>query len=419
MNELTEVFAQDIIQHQLEQALGLPTYRKIMDNVNPSNEDFRKMFDGFYKIRRDEEWRLCYYRIFEEMLNDRANASFENIIRAIQDATKCCEASFASKMLATINPNKPILDSNVLKFLGLHLADSGTELTNRVDNAIRIYTLIEKRYAEILSSLEGQKCIVLFNKTFPDYSDISDVKKIDCFLWGSADVSQKSKERKVKKTTIRELERDYPQLISFFNKDEKNNNDEVFLEEGLKPVIDENSRILVLGTFPGEESLASQKYYNDNSNKFWKVVSDDEEDIPIVYENRLKLLSVKGIALWDIYHMVVRKGSADKDIKAGCFNNIFEMLQKYPKVKTVALCGITEDSKVHPNKFLEHFFKDVDFAKKCTGKNLERKQLKNPIDNQLLDFVFLPSTSGSNGQKNLRQIWQDELNRAIKKDNQF
>ncbi len=87
------------------------------------------------------------------------------------------------------------------------------------------------------------------------------------------------------------------------------------LTKGLEPVVDDQSRILILGTLPGGESLRKGEYYTKNSNQFWRILSRIHgEQINLDYESRLEFLHRHGIALWDIIKKAKRVGSLDKNI---------------------------------------------------------------------------------------------------------
>ena len=45
------------------------------------------------------------------------------------------------------------------------------------------------------------------------------------------------------------------------------------MKEGLQPLLCEEPKILILGTFPSENSLEKKEYYSNPSNRFWKVIS--------------------------------------------------------------------------------------------------------------------------------------------------
>ena len=107
--------------------------------------------------------------------------SFGRIITELYELTGNIEASFSSKMLATIDSSKPIWDQYVLHNLGLKL--TGKTADEKLQNTIELYSKIEKWYDNYLSSAEGQRNIEVFDNLLPDYRWINDVKKIDCLLW--------------------------------------------------------------------------------------------------------------------------------------------------------------------------------------------------------------------------------------------
>lgn len=84
-------------------------------------------------------------------------------------------------MLATIDSTKPIWDQYVLKNLNLEL--KGKTQKEKLENAIRLYSEIEKWYNDFLQTQKAVECIKVFDKIFPDYVHVSDIKKIDTILW--------------------------------------------------------------------------------------------------------------------------------------------------------------------------------------------------------------------------------------------
>ena len=84
-------------------------------------------------------------------------------------------------MLTTIDYSKPIWDQYVLQNLGLEL--TGKTQEEKLKNAIILYDEILRWYDEYLQTDEAQKNIQEFNRWLPQYSWVSDVKKIDCLLW--------------------------------------------------------------------------------------------------------------------------------------------------------------------------------------------------------------------------------------------
>ena len=112
--------------------------------------------------------------------------------------------------------------------------------------------------------------------------------------------------------------------------------------KSFKPSIDNNSKILVLGSMPGVKSLEEQQYYAHPQNRFWKIMGDicnkpklHEFD----YETKLKTLLNHNIALWDTIKSCKRNGSLDSDIQNETPNDIRNLLKLYPNIKTICLNG--------------------------------------------------------------------------------
>ena len=108
------------------------------------------------------------------------------------------------------------------------------------------------------------------------------------------------------------------------------------------PSIDNNSKILILGSMPGVKSLKEQQYYAHPQNRFWKVMGSIF-NVPNLheysYELKLKTLLKNNIALWDTIKSCKREGSLDSDIQNEIPNDIKGLLKKYPNIKTICLNG--------------------------------------------------------------------------------
>ena len=112
---------------------------------------------------------------------------------------------------------------------------------------------------------------------------------------------------------------------------------------GLAPVIDSNTRILILGSFPGAASLAAQQYYAHPRNQLWPILSAltgaDLASLP--YAERLPRLLAHGFGLWDVLGACEREGSLDSAIRNPAAND-FERLQRLcPVLETVGFNGQT------------------------------------------------------------------------------
>ncbi|MFC5531979.1 DNA-deoxyinosine glycosylase [Cohnella yongneupensis] len=107
------------------------------------------------------------------------------------------------------------------------------------------------------------------------------------------------------------------------------------------PIIDERSRVLVLGSMPGVASLKAHQYYGNERNYMWRLlyaVFEGREPDP-VYEERIAFARKHGVALWDVIASCDRPGSLDSDIKQVVPNDIPGLLEAYLNVDTLACNG--------------------------------------------------------------------------------
>jgi TDG/mug DNA glycosylase family protein len=112
---------------------------------------------------------------------------------------------------------------------------------------------------------------------------------------------------------------------------------------GLPPILDENTRILILGSFPGEKSLAAKQYYAHPRNQFWPLMSaalnEDLTNLP--YAARLVRLQVRRIGLWDVIAVCERKGSLDAAIRNAEANDFVLLKEHCPALFRVCFNGKT------------------------------------------------------------------------------
>lgn len=148
----------------------------------PEKREFQRKYDAFYRVRRNEMWRTEYFRLMRYFMN-RAEPSFGEILLRLQQSTGQIEASFASKMLATINADMPIWDKNVLVSLKLRLTGKTLEL--KMSNAVVLYDKICQWYKTFLQTDHAEEMIRRFDQEFPAYRSFSATKKIDFVLWAN------------------------------------------------------------------------------------------------------------------------------------------------------------------------------------------------------------------------------------------
>ncbi|WP_262147013.1 DNA-deoxyinosine glycosylase [Chryseobacterium foetidum] len=106
------------------------------------------------------------------------------------------------------------------------------------------------------------------------------------------------------------------------------------------PIIDKESKILILGSVPGVKSLEKKEYYGHPQNKFWKIVFElFDENFTENYSEKIEILKKNKIALWDVIDTCERKGSLDAEIRNEEANDIETLLKTYSNIKTIFCNG--------------------------------------------------------------------------------
>jgi hypoxanthine-DNA glycosylase len=100
--------------------------------------------------------------------------------------------------------------------------------------------------------------------------------------------------------------------------------------------------VLILGSLPGKISLERGEYYAQPRNKFWPIMGDLTGASPALpYQNRLRLIKEKGIALWDVCAAAERAGSSDSKIHLATVetNDLVGFLRAHPGVDLICFNG--------------------------------------------------------------------------------
>ena len=100
--------------------------------------------------------------------------------------------------------------------------------------------------------------------------------------------------------------------------------------QGLAPVVGRASRLLVLGSFPGEASLAAGRYYAHPRNQFWPILARalGEPLVDWPFERRYRAVIAAGFAIWDVYAGCRREGSLDSSIRDAAQNDFESLLRR-------------------------------------------------------------------------------------------
>lgn len=108
------------------------------------------------------------------------------------------------------------------------------------------------------------------------------------------------------------------------------------------PVVDRNTRLLVLGSLPGEASLAVGQYYAHPRNAFWRLMGGllDQPDLhEAPYDQRLLTLRARGVGLWDTVAEAERIGSLDTAIRLPVHADLPGLMAALPDLRAVAFNG--------------------------------------------------------------------------------
>jgi len=157
------------------------------------------------------------------------------------------------------------------------------------------------------------------------------------------------------------------------------------LKSSFAPIINERAKILILGSLPGDLSIAKQEYYAHPQNRFWKLIFQlHQQTWSNQYATKVQVLKDHHLALWDICATASRLGSMDNAIHTVIVNPINELLISYPNIQKIVFNG-----------------------KKA--QQLHDQQVKRSPS---ITYITLPSSSPANALWNfekLIQIWGEAL----------
>jgi len=163
---------------------GLRKYLWIQANVHQCDvsvdRGFQKTFNKFYRVRRNDIWQQCYYALMESAKN--TDITFRDALATLTRQTQRLEASFASKLVATLHPDKPVLDRFVLVNFGLRLPYFSAH--DRESRTVLVYDELCSRYEVLLKNRDGEMICTKFRAKYP-WAEITELKMIDLVLWQS------------------------------------------------------------------------------------------------------------------------------------------------------------------------------------------------------------------------------------------
>lgn len=115
------------------------------------------------------------------------------------------------------------------------------------------------------------------------------------------------------------------------------------LKRAFDPVVDTNTRLLILGSLPGDASLKAGQYYGHPQNGFWLLVGGviGLELVGLPYAERLETLKAAGVGLWDVIVSAERPGSLDGAIRKAEAADLNRLIDSLPELKGIAFNGGT------------------------------------------------------------------------------
>src|SRR3954470_22214911 len=104
------------------------------------------------------------------------------------------------------------------------------------------------------------------------------------------------------------------------------------VKAGMPPIAVRDARLFVLGSLPGEASLAAQRYYAHPTNQFWRLLGAaiGEELAALHYEARVERLAEREISVWDVVAEAQRRGSLDGAIRGVTPNELAVYVATHP-----------------------------------------------------------------------------------------
>lgn len=173
----------------LERYLWLQEHRDECDIRN--DPVYRKRFNRFYRVRRGRAWQDKFYDLLESKKGQVV--SFAQVLNALHQVTDRYEASFASKLVATLRPEMPVIDSVVLRNLGLAVPRYG--IRDRAARLDDLYETLVSWFNTFLATANGYYLVKRFREEYP-YAKITEVKMLDLVLWQTRPTTHRTAQSK-------------------------------------------------------------------------------------------------------------------------------------------------------------------------------------------------------------------------------
>ena len=165
---------------------------------------YQALYKGFYGARHmtaklsNHEKENCWKQYFKLLAEQpQAKRSLQEIIETLRPLTHRWEVSYSTKLLATADPQRPVIDRFMRE--ELHIKAPKRNASNFVEVWCSIYVEIEKIYGEVLANDDGGNFVKQFDEVFPLLSDLTPVKKIDVLLWQGSRLASGGKKSRIRR----------------------------------------------------------------------------------------------------------------------------------------------------------------------------------------------------------------------------
>ena len=148
------------------------------------DEGYQSLFKDFYMRQRKRKpgWYDCFFSLLEAH-KKKTTVTFKEILEKIYKDQQQVEASFSSKLVATIQPTRAVYDRYVRQNLQLKTPGAHKEDDVRLAEFVRLYSGLSKKLKALTQHAKFAKFRRAFDKKFGLFADLTDMKKLDLLLW--------------------------------------------------------------------------------------------------------------------------------------------------------------------------------------------------------------------------------------------
>lgn len=182
----------ETVEGYLNSRGSVDKYLDIMANVDPSDKNFQDKFKKFYGLRLSKTQLDNFFKTFDVYFKKSKPLNYREILTDLADKTTGTgqiEKSFGSKLLHTLDPNEPIIDKQVIEKLRScpqteKYFKKVPKIIKSIDDAVALHNALKDCYnGYLIPQAKKANYFDEFDRRFPSAKDISEIKKIDFYLW--------------------------------------------------------------------------------------------------------------------------------------------------------------------------------------------------------------------------------------------